>query len=256
MNYDLLNLIVTILSLALTTYTSFRTNSGTSIQNRINNIKVTHVYVNNNTAKQSYKKDDSDIIFIGGIGLIIFTFLMYLYFTYMTIAYLLLNLINLTCIFCLFVLSKKNTNTTYAQYINIELISLVLISIYLNISHLNAFTPDSFNILQFTSEKMNWSSLSNIVNSGISISVDSIKYLSSKAPFEVQTFFVSRTLFIFFSMAHILGNYSAIFKMNSNRFNPTKAGHQIGFTIFFNLTCIFLLLNLLKIVIPYLKAVL
>lgn len=256
MNYNLLNLIVAILSLTLASYTSFKTNSGTSIQNRISNTNVTNVYFKKETANHSYKSDSNDALAIGLIMLILFTFLMYLYFTYMTIAYLLLNIVNLVCIFCLYILSKKISDTNYARYINIELVSLALISIYLNISHLNALTPDSFNILQFTSEKMNWSSLSDIIKSGLTISTDSIKYLYSKASFEIQTFFISRALLIFFSMAYILSKFIAIFKMKSNRFNPTKVKSHIAFTIFFNFICVFLLLNLLKTVIPYLKTVL
>ena len=256
MNYDLLNLIVAILSLALAAYTSFKTNSGTSIQNRISNIKVTNVYVTKETTKHSYKNNDNDAFFIGLIIILLFTFLTYLYFTYITIAYLLLNIVNLVCIFCLYILSKKISDTKYVQYINIELVSLALISIYLNVSRLNALTPDSFNILQFTSEKMNWSSLSEIIKSGLTISTDSIKYLYGKASFETQTFFISRALLLLFSMTYILSNFIAIFKIKSNRFNPSKIKSQIKFTILFNFICLFLLLNLLKTVIPYLKNVL
>lgn len=256
MNYDLLNIIVAILSLILAIYTTFKTNSSISIQNRVTNYQITNIYVNRSTTDRPKPSNNSDDIVKLFIEAVVFIFLMYLYFTYMTISYFILNLLNFSCILCFFISSKKNTNIEYARYINIELMTLAFIAILINVSQLHYFVPDSFNINAFTSEKMNWSTLSGIINSGLSISVDSIIYLCQKAPFEIQTFFISRTCFIFFSVAYIIGRFTDVLKMKSKRLKPAKMKNQIIGNIFLNLIFIFLILNALKTVVPHIMAVL
>ncbi|PYG83882.1 hypothetical protein LY28_03792 [Ruminiclostridium sufflavum DSM 19573] len=182
--------------------------------------------------------------------LLVSIFIINLYFIYSNTAYLMLNIICLICILVIFIFSKKNTNIQYAQYINLQLITLALITIYFYLSKSNIFIPDAFNINNFSTEKVDCSSLSSIISSGLTRVADSIKYLVKNAPFEVRTFFISRFLFLIIAIAYFINTFIYIYKMMLNKFNPPKKVKQILNCIFLNGTFIFLLKNFLKDIVP------
>lgn len=255
MSYNFFMGLVAVASLVVSIIGIIKVNKTFSVSSTINNNYQTVINTRTGEIKKSKTSDPEEWIFFKGLFILISLMTgLYFYFSYFKLSFLILSFINLICVITLFIYSRSSKNVSYIKNINIKLVTLMLAAIYLYISQFKMLIPKSFDIMLFSSNTVDYTTIGTFIISSIHIAIDGVKYTFFTAPFEIKCFLISRMFFIFVIIVYFIDIFISIYRMAKGKYVQHTITKLIMNFVLFNSLCLILLLNIMYIVIPYLQA--